>query len=169
MDAVRIPLTYGKFAVIDADDEPLVSGFRWRAHERFGIWYAIANVARDGRRSLIQMHRLITDAPVGVYVDHRNGDGLDNRRSNLRHCSNSQNQQNRHQLTTNTSGYRGVTWNRASNKWQAAIKHQQESHYLGLYEHLEDAARAYDAAARELFGDFMRPNFPNDIVILEES
>jgi hypothetical protein len=109
---------------------------------------------------MIPLHRAIINAPKGLYVDHINGDTLDNRRANLRIATNSQNQANRIRLKSGTSSrYRGVTWNKASQKWQAGIKCNLKSTHLGLFESEEEAARAYDRAAREMFGSFARPNF----------
>jgi hypothetical protein len=87
------------------------------------------------------------------------GNGLNNQRDNLRFATSGQNQQNRHFLSTNTSGYRGVTWNKKSNKWQAGIKFQEKSIHLGLFDTPEGAAYAYDMKAVEIFGEFANPNF----------
>lgn len=108
----------------------------------------------------VQLHRVVLVAPEGIDVDHRDGDGLNNRRSNLRFADDSQNQANRHKLTKNSSGYRGVTFHRRCGQWQSAIKVNGRSRYLGLYSAPDAAARAYDRAANELYGEFARVNFP---------
>lgn len=88
------------------------------------------------------------------FLDHINGNPADNRICNLREATNSQNQANRKRLTTNTSGFRGVTWNQKCQRWQASIKKDGKNIYLGLYEDAEKAGSAYKAAAAELFGEF---------------
>lgn len=105
------------------------------------------------------MHRVIINAPTGMDVDHINGDGLDNRKINLRLVTDSENQQNRHRLSLNTSGFRGVTWHKQACKWQAGIKRNGKSYHLGLYTSPEDAARAYDEGARRIYGRGARTNF----------
>ena len=148
-----VDLTNGGFALVDDDDLDLLDGVSWR-HVREGLSiYAIA-----GRR--LRMHRLILDAPDGVMVDHRNGNGLDNRRSNLRLCTNSQNQANRQKRSSGSAPYRGVTWHKQAGKWQAAVKVGGKNLYLGLFHSAEAAGRAYDAMALEHFGEFAVLNFP---------
>jgi len=94
-----------------------------------------------------------------VTVDHKNGNGLDNRKFNLRICTRSQNQQNKKKPISNTSGFKGVAWSKAANKWCAYIAVNKERIHLGLFVDPKEAARAYDTAARKFFGEFARPNF----------
>jgi hypothetical protein len=165
MSTVSIPLTQGKVAIIDEEDDGKVSGYKWYAHvtRRKGVdlWYAWAKVPKDanGKRRTILMHRLLTDFQYPM-VDHTNGDGLDNRRENIRPCTPSQNQMNRINLTNNTSGYRGVVWRKDTQMWRAKIGKDGRHIYVGHFANPVDAARAYDDAARELFGEFARLNFP---------
>lgn len=100
------------------------------------------------------MHRLILGASKGQQGDHQNGNGLDNRRINLRLCTNSQNQMNRKKSSRYSSKYKGVTWNSHARKWQAQIKRQGVMHYLGLFVDELEAARAYNKDAQEYFKDF---------------
>lgn len=95
----------------------------------------------------------------GFWVDHINGDTLDNRRSNLRLCTVSGNNHNRMKSKNNTSGYKGVSWLKQNQKWRAYIKVNSKDKHLGCYLDKEDAARAYDKAAKEYFGEFARLNF----------
>src|SRR3546814_3106867 len=101
---------------------------------------------------MLMMHRLIMNAPRGVEVDHINGNGLDNRRENLRLASTSQNQMNR-KRTRSACGFKGVTFNKGCGKWQAQIKRAGKNIYLGLHETPERASAAYKGAAKILFGD----------------
>lgn len=103
------------------------------------------------------MHRLILSAPKNLEVDHKNGNTLDNRRSNLRLCTRSQNAAN---IPTNRakSGLRGVYFSKQKNKWKATITEGGREKHLGYFLDKESAARAYDKAAEESFGDFARLN-----------
>lgn len=148
----EIPLTQGKVALIDDEDFEAVSAVKWYAqHNR--VLYA---ASKRGR--IVYMHRLILGAPPGVQVDHINGDGLDNRRANLRLCSNSQNHANLRKRTETSSRFKGVYWNKARRKWHAQIKANQRTFYLGLFDSEEAAGAAYDRAATEHFGTFSRLN-----------
>jgi len=93
-------------------------------------------------------------------LDHINGDKADNRLCNLRECSRVQNGRNQKLSHVNTSGFKGVCWHKASNKWMACIGINKKQKHLGLYYTAEDAAIAYDTAAREMYGEFAKTNFP---------
>lgn len=137
---------------IDEEDIPLVAGYKWRLYKVKGLLYAVT-----GRQVL--MHRLIMSAPDGVFVDHQNRDGLDNRRSvNLRFCTNAQNMMNITKTEGRTSQFKGVSWHKHSQKWCAAIQKSGKSVHLGAFTEEERAARQYDRAARLMFGQFARTN-----------
>jgi hypothetical protein len=139
-----------------------VSAHKWRAlvDRRRNKVYAVSRVKMAGRT--LYMHREIlgiTDSKVKVY--HYNGDGLDNRRDNLRFCSTSQNNMNSTKRRDGPSSrYKGVCWHRRYKKFQADIKLRGRSKYLGMFVSELDAALAYDVAAREHFGEFACTNFP---------
>jgi hypothetical protein len=104
------------------------------------------------------MHTLITGY---AETDHKSSDGLDNRRCSLREATHQQNSANsKHRL--GASGYRGVSWHRLTNKWQAQISNSLGKKYLGTFLDKEEAARAYDTAAKERYGEFARLNFPKE-------
>jgi hypothetical protein len=158
---IKIPLTQGYEAIVDAEDAERVLAHNWHAHVGKRGVYARRNAARiGGKRGVILMHRWIMGlGPGDPEVDHRNHDTLDNRRNNLRACTNSQNQANRSRKTRRTSSrYRGVTLHRRSGRWQAAIRVNGKDFYLGLFNCEEEAAIAYNVAAREHFGDFSALN-----------
>lgn len=164
-----IPLTYGKEAIVDATDYEWLSKRRCYAVEKSGRWYA-AVVQYRGKHlqhqptQSIGMHRLILNAPPGFQVDHINGDGLDNRRSNLRLATYSQNQANRHtRIFTNTSGYRGVSFKKQDRRWRAQITVEGRYQHLGYFNTPEEAARAYDRAFYEAFGEYATLNFPAEL------
>jgi len=104
------------------------------------------------------MHRAILNAPPRMDVDHINGNGLNNTRENLRLCTRSQNMMNQ-RLKGGTSRFRGVSWLKGGAKWHAQVRANGKRLHLGLFTDETEAAMAYDAAARELFGDFARLNF----------
>lgn len=157
-DCILVPLTHGKFAVIDASDAERVFRFRWRANHCRGCWYAAAYIG--GKET--GMHRYILGSDCPASVDHIDGDGLNNRRANLRPATHAENMRNRKMQRNNTSGYRGVSWHSGSKKWRAKIKVDRQVRHLGVFAKAEDAARAYDAAATIWHGEFKRLNFPHD-------
>jgi hypothetical protein len=153
MDTLRIALTKGQFAVIEAADS-WMDRYRWNATEIRGRYYAYAKL--DGR--MTYMHRLLMGNPPKMEVDHKNGDTLDNRRSNLRIVTHAQNLANQRLHVRSASGFKGVSWDKKSKKWAAHIKYQCRKRHLGYFAVKEDAARAYNAAATELFGEYARLN-----------
>jgi hypothetical protein len=157
---VEVPVGHGFVALVDAADAGAVSPFRW--HSQLAatgrVRYARRTLrAPDGRWLKRYMHTYLTG---WGYVDHINGDGLDNRRANLREVTNAQNHFNRAKSRIGSSQYKGVCWHRARRRWRADIMRDGRSRTLGYFDDEEAAARAYDAAARELFGEYARPNFP---------
>jgi hypothetical protein len=154
---IELPLTRGAVALIDDADLPLVQGWKW---QMMNTGYAARSTKIDGRRLCLLMHRVIAAPPVGVEVDHINGNRLDNRRENLRLCSRTQNARNKARKSTGAaSRFKGVWRNRSCLKWQAGIEVDGRRIHLGLYWREIDAALAYDRAALEHFGEFARTNF----------
>src|ERR1017187_10229312 len=150
----KLPLTQGKFALIDNRDYWLVRQFIWHAHYDGYNWYARTNIGRGIQRTAISMHRLLAGFPP-FRLDHKNSNGLDNRRRNLRPASHSQNLANRGKQRNNTSGFQGAFWHKSTGKWQASIKFRGKQYYLGLFADLKDAAAAHKQAAQQLFGEFV--------------
>ena len=105
------------------------------------------------------MHRIILMAPPGAQVDHKNGDGLDNRRDNIRSASSAQNQMNKPKNRRSKSPYKGITFDKSTGQWQAQIKAEGQTRYLGQFPDAILAAKAYDAAATKYFGEFAFLNF----------
>lgn len=154
----HIELTQGYVAKLDAADAYLVADFPWYAlPSKDGVRvYAVSNAISDatGTRSRHHMHRVIKDAPDGLVVDHRDGDGLNNCRSNLRLANKAENAWNRRVHRNNKSGVKGVHWNDRDKRWIATIMQNRKSFRLGSFTELEEARAAYLAAAAELHGDF---------------
>jgi hypothetical protein len=148
---MRIELTQGKEALVDDEDYERLAGRKWWAMHTHGHWYASSNYGRGPSGGNRMMHRVILDAPKELFVDHINGDGLDNRRCNLRLATRSENQRNRRM----TKGKRFKGIRRNGERWVSHIT-------LGTFDTEEAAARAYDQAAKLLFGDFARLNFHGD-------
>lgn len=146
----EVPLGRGLVALVSPDDLALVAGVNWTAATRGGVMYAKGT--ERGRR--VYMHRVILNHPDS-HVDHINGNGLDNRRENLRLATKSQNAANSRRKDAK---FKGVFTQGA--KWFAQIGHNGRTIYLGTFSSPEEAARAYDAKAVELFGEFAHPNFP---------
>lgn len=155
-DTIQIQLGDGLVAIIDAADEAIVSPHNWRAQRSSNgrTWYAHARGTGE------YLHRLLLSAPADMLVDHRNGDGLLNTRDNLRLATISQNQFNQYR-PRGASRFKGVTRHKQCNAWVAEIQAHKKRRYLGFFKSEADAARAYDAAARELHGEFARLNFPD--------
>lgn len=153
----EIPLTQGKVAIVDDEDYSMLSQYRWFLHTTGCAIRHFGHGRKD--RRMIRMHREIMNAPKELQVDHINGDKLDNRRSNLRLATNSQNQMNCRKRYGNDSKYKGVCWHWQNSKWRANIKIDGKQTHLGLFLNEIDAAKAYDDAARKYFGEFAKTNF----------
>lgn len=158
--ALLVPLTQGKFAVIDASDRELVESRSWSARRKGNAWYAQSSAWSDGRRTIEEMHILLLGRIQGLVIDHIDGDGLNNRRSNLRHVTHQENLRNQHAHRDNSSGYKGVHAHPSSGLWAARIKFDGQSVHLGYFRDAAEAAAVYDAAARDQFGECARLNFP---------
>lgn len=160
-DVATITTKRGHVVLIDAIDLDLVNQYHWTtSFSGRDTTYAVAYIRINQRSQPVFMHRLLTDAPKGLCVDHINRNGLDNRRGNLRLASNSQNQANRRLGRNNTSGFRGVYFSIERQKWQSRIVVNQKGIELGRFEDIKDAARAYDRAAIAAFGSYASLNFP---------
>jgi hypothetical protein len=160
----EISLTKGKLALVDDEDFEYLNQWKWYCSP-FG--YALRSQSRrlPGPRIAIKMHRVVCNTPEDMETDHINGNKLDNRRSNLRACTRSENQHNRNKLVGNTSGFKGVTWHIKSKKWASYIVVNNHQIYLGLFQDIIDAANAYDSSAKKYFGEFARLNFPERVTI----
>lgn len=156
--AKEITLTRGKVAIVDADLFESLGRFNWRAEKRGPRWYAARTEQRDGYRTTVYMHAQIMGTPKGMETDHENGNGLDNRRSNLRIATRVQNSQNQGMRPGNCTGMKGVTFDKSRGKWLAQIRVGGRNRSLGRFDDRDAAAAAYDAASREHHGSFGRTN-----------
>lgn len=152
-----IPLTMGKFAIVDDDDYERLKHFKWFAQPHRKMFYAVRNHRENGKRNHVRMHREVLHLKVGdPSVDHKNWDSLDNRKENLRFATNSQNQANKVRNRTTEGGFKGVFRDpRCTTKpWGSHIRFQNKLLHLGMYSTPKEAGMAYNAKAAELFGEF---------------
>lgn len=152
-DIAYIKLTGGLETIVDAQFAGIVSASMWIAAGDKPKMYAQRGGLRDRG---VYLHRLLMNAPEDMFVDHINGDRLDNRLCNLRLCTKSENGRNSVKPKSNTSGLKGVSWHRKSKKWVAQIMINQKQIYLGLHKTKEDAHAAYVEASRKYHGEFGR-------------
>lgn len=146
-----VPLTKGYFAIIDSVSADEVGKHCWCARESAtGKVYAMRTV----NRKCVMMHRFVSG--LDCEVDHKNGDGLDNRTENLRPAAKDQNQFNRGKQRNNSSGFKGVSWQKQKGRWQAQIRANGKTRHLGLFHDPKEAHAAYVAAAERLHGEFAR-------------
>jgi hypothetical protein len=149
-----IPLTKGQQAIVDDADFTSLNRFKWHV-TYYG--YAVRDARRpDGRKYKIWMHRVVNQTPDGMDTDHINMNKRDNRRTNLRTCTRSENFFNRVKRSDNTSGFKGVAWHTQRHRWVATIKANGRRISLGLYDRPEDAAAVYRRAAKQQHGNFAR-------------
>lgn len=154
-DLLLIPLRRGRHAVIDAVDADLVADSFWKLNPK---QWNTDYVYRDSDSGMEFLHHVILGVVDETPIDHKDGDGMNNSRSNLRLTTPSLNQANRGLNRNNTSGFKGVR--RINNRWNARIRVNRVLIELGRFDDILDAARAYDAAAVKHFGDHARLNLP---------
>lgn len=157
---MQIPLSkQGKnagkyFVMVDDEDYEELNKYKW--HVRIGprTFYAI----RNDNHITLYMHRIITKAKRGVLVDHRDLNGLNNQKYNLRKCNQAQNIRNGRCRQNNTTGFKGVNYQRKIKKYQARVGYENKRLYLGVYNTPIEAAKIYNQKALELFGEFAKLN-----------
>jgi hypothetical protein len=161
-----IPLPNNEWAVIDEEDFPLVNPYSWCTKKGSTKRYVDTYLGKDenGKQKHQVMHRMITDAPKGMLVDHKNGNTYDNRRANLRVCTSRQNNVNRGgPQKGNRHGFKGI-WQKNDQKrikrWIGAVRVDGKMIYTGYYETPEEAASARDALAVTHYGEFASLNYP---------
>lgn len=147
-----IPLTQNKEAIVSDRDFKELSKYKWHVTAQ---GYAGRGKVIDGKRTVVLMHREIKQ---GKEIDHINCDRLDNRRSNLRISTRSQNMANTPIRSTNTSGYKGVSWSKSNKKWYSYICIEGKTKCIGHFTDKLEAAKAYNLEARKYFGNFARLN-----------
>lgn len=160
-ETVTIQLTKGYTTIVDSADADL-NNLSWHIAPDEHRLYAIGGTRGSKQRRTLRIHRIILERMIGrnltskEHVDHIDGDGLNNRRSNLRLATGSQNAGNQHRRITSTSGYKGVSWHKREQKWTARIQLNHNPKWLGYFDTPEEAHAAYCEAAKLYFGEFAR-------------
>jgi hypothetical protein len=161
----KIPLTQGKYAIVDPEDYGELAKYKWHTGRSERGLYAVRAVKARRRKTgqkTVSMHWVILKPPKGKFVDHINPNGLDNRRANLRAVTAQQNMWNMRKRKGNCSSkYKGVSWSKSESKWRAMITYNNRWIFIGYFDDEKAAAMAYDARAKELFGDYAAPNLPS--------
>lgn len=155
-----LPLTKGYYTKIDDEDFERLSKHKWITinRKKSNLFYAGRSLRINGKKIVIFLHREVIGTPPNkMFVDHKDHDGLNNQKSNLRFCTQSQNSANSIMHKANKSGYRGVHWYPRKRKYNATIKHK----HIGYFNNKEDAARAYNKLAKKYFGEFAQLNVIN--------
>ena len=146
----KLLLTRGLETLVNKEDYEWAKSMKWWASPKNGGVYANSSKG--------YLHRLILNPTNGYEVDHINGDPLDNRRKNLRLATRLQNSRNSKKRKDNTSGYKGVSWNKQKNKWVAKAWMKGKQIHLGYFENIGVASSAYNKGIKKLYGEFARPN-----------
>ena len=147
----EIKLTQRKVALVDDEDYETLNKFKWYAKKMVnGSFYA--GRRKNGKH--VYLHSEIMPAADGMETDHRDNDGLNCQRGNLRNCTHIQNTMNRRMSSSSTSRFKGVSWHKRDKRWQASIRVNKELKHLGYFHFLKEAALAYNEAAVKHFGEF---------------
>ena len=151
-----IPLSRGKFALVDDEDYEYLNQWKWHiSHYGYAERTQHMPSSRANQKfKSIRMHRLIMDAPKNLQVDHIDGSRTNNVRSNLRLCLSGENTRNQKVRATSRSGYKGVSWHPGARKWMVRVG----TRYFGLHDDAGEAAKVYNHWAVVLFGEFARLN-----------
>lgn len=157
----QIPLTKGRFAIVDDEDYERLIAHNWQAMEIKGKVYACRRKSGRGSPKELMHRQILNLNDSNVLCDHRDGNGLNNQKENLRTCNQAQNLMNRGANKNSSTGIKGVFMNNTGTRWRAYIGFKGKMKYLGSFRTPLDAATAYNTAAKELHGDFAQLNNVN--------
>jgi hypothetical protein len=156
-DTYEIELTQGQVALVSGRDLEATAAIRWCAHRARRTFYAKTKIRQaDGKWTTLMLHRLLR--PELAQIDHHDGNGLNNTRSNLREATNSENGANSRKQLGTSSQFKGVSWERRNGKWRASIRSDYKRKHLGYFTSETEAAQAYNVAALKTFGAFAKVN-----------
>ena len=151
----RVELTQKFFTIVDDEDYLYLKNYKWDVCRSKYSYYARTRIKdKNNKRNTILMHRMIMKAPKYMQVDHISGNGLNNLKNNLRLCTQTQNNGNTRLSRHNTSGIKGVHWNKKRQIWIAVLHKNNKPHYLGSFNDKFEAKKVYEKAAKEYFGEF---------------
>lgn len=159
-ESVKIPLTQGHYALIDKEDLSELSKYKF--HIDKGYVSTSKWIKEEKRVKHFRIHNILMAPSQGLEVDHINGDPLDNRKENLRIVTHSQNMMNSKISKNNTSGYKGVSFNIARNKWQVHIMDNKKEKCVGYFNNKIEAAKVYNQEALKYYGEFAKLNYINE-------
>lgn len=154
----KIKLTQGKYALVDDEDYNLLNRFNWYTQKRKnGLCYAVRNyqIVTGVKRVQLRMHRMIIDCPKNKVIDHKDTDGLNNQKSNLRFVNRSVNAMNARISSLNTSGYTGINYSKRNKKWVVRIGVNLKRIYIGNYKDKEEAIKARDNAKKKYYKEII--------------
>lgn len=157
---IELKLRDGDITLVDEEDFAELSKWRWYSRNGYVLRVMLSSEEGYHRGRKVSMHRVIMNCPNGFEVDHIDGNGLNNRRENLRVVTHLQNAANKRSNANTSSKYRGVNWCKKDKRWRAQIMYKYVPYHLGNFESEVDAALAYDTKAREFWKEFGRYNFP---------
>ena len=156
----RIPLTQGKYALVDQDDFERLNKHKWHVCKSANTFYARRTIYVGKKYISIMMHREVINPPDNLFVDHINHNGLDNRKANLRPVTCAQNNYNKiYFRKSQSSKYKGVSWKKQKKKWAVIISYNCKNKFIGYFKDEIQAAKAYDKAAKKYHGEFASLNF----------
>lgn len=155
----EIKLTQGKVALVDDEDFEYLNQYKWHANKIGNFYYAVRNakLAKNSWMPLM-MHREIMNTPKGTGTDHKDHNGLNNQKVNLRFCDKKTNAMNRLSNKNSSSEFKGVSWFTKNKNWKSQIQKDGKVIYLGSFKNEHDAALAYNQKATELYGEFANLN-----------
>lgn len=153
-----IPLTQGQCAKVDDADFDALNQYKWQASKDVHTYYAIRTDRTTGKKVKISMHRVLLSIPKSMFADHKDGDGLNNQRNNLRLATRAENNRNSRVRSDNKLGFKGVYFRKDVGKFKAQLRCNKKSFGLGYYDTADQAAMAYNEAATKYFGEFARLN-----------
>lgn len=156
----KIKLTQGQFALVDDEDFKVLNQYKWYAAKvKSGDFYAQRSDYSSGKKKIIKMHRFILGfVDKKEPIDHENGNTLDNQKHNIRACTHKDNIRNRGITKRSTCGYKGVFYEKSAKRWRAQLSKDGKKIHLGLFEFIEDAAKAYNDAILIHHGEFAKLN-----------
>lgn len=154
----QITLPNGKVALVDDEDFERVNAYKWGVLITKGKAYVWRYVYSGGKRKGVYLHREIMDTPQGMSVDHIDGDGLNNQKSNMRNCTHQENLFNERKKAKTSSIFKGVWWDNARKRWAASLRLNGKTIHLGRYDDEVEAALAYNSAAIKNFGKYSNLN-----------